>query len=138
MLTTQAQQAVDTRDYLVSKGISEDIAQEVAIGILRSPVPIRHPKSWGWRRAQWLKLDAARTAALDEKVQAAARTSDRKCHLTPLRYAEARQELQDKALILWLHAFGMSYARIAQELGIPKGTVMSRLHSARQKLKGVR
>ena len=58
-------QAVELRAYLVSKGISEDIAHDVAIHLLQSPVPIRHPKAWGWRKAMWLKIDQARAPGRD-------------------------------------------------------------------------
>jgi RNA polymerase sigma-70 factor (ECF subfamily) len=41
-----------------------------------------------------------------------------------------------RAAVLLRDVEGLSYAEIADELGIPKGTVMSRIHAGRQNLRG--
>ena len=131
----QDQQAVAIRAYLVSKGISEDIAQEVAIRALLSPVPIRHPKVWGWRKAVWLKLDSQRREALVPMDTIRPDYRDRLP--TPQERAETAERLQRclNSRVLYLRAYGLSYQEIADYLHIPRGTVMSRLHTARHRLK---
>jgi RNA polymerase sigma-70 factor (ECF subfamily) len=55
------------------------------------------------------------------------------------RVAAAVDRLGDAAreTLLLREVEGLSYAEIAEALGIPKGTVMSRLHYARQKLQRI-
>ena len=50
--------------------------------------------------------------------------------------AEAIDQLPDEAreTLILREVEGMPYAEIAEKLGIPKGTVMSRLHYARKRL----
>lgn len=51
-----------------------------------------------------------------------------------LRQALKELPFDDREIITLQHFRGMSYDEIAQLLGIPKGTVMSRLYYARKKL----
>jgi RNA polymerase sigma-70 factor (ECF subfamily) len=72
-----------------------------------------------------------RTVPVEQAYRVAARTAE---PAEPLREALARlTELQRE--ILQLRYFGgCSYGELAEALGIPVGTVMSRLHAARQAL----
>jgi hypothetical protein len=53
--------------------------------------------------------------------------------------ARAIDELPDEAreTLLLREVEGLAYAEIAETLGIPKGTVMSRLHYARKKVQQI-
>jgi RNA polymerase sigma-70 factor (ECF subfamily) len=51
-----------------------------------------------------------------------------------LRHALMELSFDDREIITLQHFRGMSYDEIAEMLGIPKGTVMSRLYYARKKL----
>ena len=51
-----------------------------------------------------------------------------------LRKALMQLEFSDREIIMLQHFRGMSYNEIAALLGIPRGTVMSRLYYARKKL----
>jgi RNA polymerase sigma-70 factor (ECF subfamily) len=51
-----------------------------------------------------------------------------------LRDALMRLDFDDREIITLQHFRGMSYDEIASTLGIPRGTVMSRLYYARKKL----
>ncbi len=51
-----------------------------------------------------------------------------------LRQALLELDFEDREIITLQHFRGMSYDEIADLLGIPKGTVMSRLYYARKKL----
>jgi RNA polymerase sigma-70 factor (ECF subfamily) len=43
--------------------------------------------------------------------------------------------LRDQQVMRLVHVDGLSYAEAAQALGVPKGTVMSRLHRARKRIR---
>lgn len=64
---------------------------------------------------------------------------DRQAGLDEIRGAvgEALEGLEDdhREIIILRHIHGLSYAEIADCLDIPKGTVMSRLHAARRKMR---
>ena len=67
----------------------------------------------------------AQQRALDEPSQAAVALEQALMELSP----------EDRELITLKHLDGLSYAQLADYLSIPAGTVMSRLHAARQKLR---
>ena len=69
----------------------------------------------------------------DGPASAAVRESERR------RIRAAVSALPDthRQIIELFHFYEMRYAEIADELGIPRGTVMSRLYHARKKLRGL-
>jgi RNA polymerase sigma-70 factor (ECF subfamily) len=54
-----------------------------------------------------------------------------------LRTALDRLASDDRELIVLKHLDGWTYDELAERLEIPRGTVMSRLFHARQRLKGL-
>ena len=57
--------------------------------------------------------------------------------LHDLRVALDRLPIDDRELIVLKHLDGWTYDELAERLGIPRGTVMSRLFHARQRLQGL-
>ena len=49
-----------------------------------------------------------------------------------VRHALSRLAPKDRALLALAHMEGLSYAELSDTLGIPSGTVGSRLHAARE------
>jgi RNA polymerase sigma-70 factor (ECF subfamily) len=58
----------------------------------------------------------------------------RKQTVSRLRQSLMKLAYEDREIIMLQHFRGMSYDEIAEILGIPRGTVMSRLYYARKKL----
>lgn len=52
-----------------------------------------------------------------------------------LERALAHLEPEQRELVLLKHLDGLSYDELAERLGVPPGTVMSRLHNARKRMK---
>jgi RNA polymerase sigma-70 factor (ECF subfamily) len=52
-----------------------------------------------------------------------------------LERALSRLTAEDRELITLKHLDGLSYGELAERLGIPSGTAMSRLYYARQRLR---
>jgi len=62
------------------------------------------------------------------------RTLIRKQQAAQLREALMKLSFNDREIVTLQHFRGMSYEEIAEMLGIPRGTVMSRLYYARKRL----
>jgi len=79
-----------------------------------------------------------KSGGVDELVRTAAPPDydPHKC-AEAMRLIEAMSELSEnhQEILALRHAEGLSYAEIAQRLGIPQGTVMSRLYHAREALR---
>jgi RNA polymerase sigma-70 factor (ECF subfamily) len=91
------------------------------------------------RRKREIPLGAE---ALDEagERETAGGLEDRICHLEQvrgLREAIGRLPLDSRAVIVMYYFQEQDVARIATALGIPQGTVKSRLHHARALLRGI-
>ena len=72
-----------------------------------------------------------------ELVEAAAPAAGPLEDLHDLRVALDRLPVDDRELIVLKHLDGWTYDEIAGRLGIPRGTVMSRLFHARKRLQGL-
>ena len=79
---------------------------------------------------------AARAGA-HEPVEAVAPPVSSPEELYDLRAALDRLPADDRELIVLKHRDGWTYDELAERLEIPRGTVMSRLFQARQRLKAV-
>jgi RNA polymerase sigma-70 factor (ECF subfamily) len=72
-----------------------------------------------------------RTVSVEQAEQMAARTAEA---VEPLREALAQLTPLQQEILQLRYFGGCSYAELAEALAIPEGTVMSRLHAARQAL----
>jgi RNA polymerase sigma-70 factor (ECF subfamily) len=89
-----------------------------------------------WTEGGAAEAEASQTAAREGPVAPVAALERKELRE---RVAAAVDRLGDAAreTLLLREVEGLSYAEIADALGIPKGTVMSRLHYARQKLQRI-
>jgi RNA polymerase sigma-70 factor (ECF subfamily) len=116
-------------------GTAEDLLQDTFVRALRHPERLASsvsPRAYLFGIARHVSLDTLRrshpTEALAGTETMSAESDD--ARLEPMREAiAALPEAQRDALLLKLH-HELSYAEIAEVLGIPVGTVRSRLHHA--------
>ncbi len=85
------------------------------------------------RRVKTVTLDEARSEATCEADPAM--LAERNEQADRLCSAIGRLQIKHREIIIMYHFQHMSYAQIAETLGAPAGTVMSRLHHARGALR---
>ena len=86
------------RDYLVGRGFTEDVAQDVIVSYLTTKSKVRDPHAWGVKAALHLTMRYAKgptpSEAQADHLQAPLPTQGLVGHEpSPLRVAMARQEL---------------------------------------------
>lgn len=126
--------------------VAADVVQEtwlaVARGIRRLQDPACFPrwvfqiasrKCADWVRGQQRQRDLAKQRT--DSAIAERSDEDRSDDVARLREGLKRLPGDRRALLAMCYLDGMSIAAIAQALGVPSGTVKSRLHHARQELK---
>jgi RNA polymerase sigma-70 factor (ECF subfamily) len=129
--------------YTKDREAALDVAQEAWMGILRGLSTLRDPGRFrGWAMSivankahDWIRRERSRRAAgSDARVDA---TRDRlpDDDLERIREGIARLEPSQRRLLRYHYIEGRSLAEIATELGIPEGTVKSRLSKARNQLR---
>ena len=123
-----------------------DVMQESWIGIVRGLHRLRDPArfpSWALRivankARDWIRREQSRRRLMEGGAVDPPRPAtpyDRDDDLDRLRAGLAALE-RDKRRVLRLHYLeGRSVAEIASELGVPPGTVKSRLYNARNELR---
>ena len=126
---------------------AEDMAQETFVKAWLA-LPRYRPVLGSWRA--WLcriavnqTIDQLRRErprlALDERLADGARgpaeQAERNLEGQAVRRALAQVPPASRAALILSEYHGLSYAEIATALDIPRGTVMSRLHYARQRLR---
>ncbi len=123
-----------------------DVTQESWMGIVRGLHGLRDPArfpSWALRivankARDWIRREQSRRRLMEEgavEPPRPATSDDGDDDLDRLRAGLAALE-HDKRLVLRLHYLeGRSVAEIASELGVPPGTVKSRLFNARNELR---
>ena len=121
-----------------------DLLQEtclsVATGIHMLKDPAAFPR-WAYRLAHrryvdWVRKDA-RAAELKAQAaeQAKGNGSGSKDDLARLRAAIEQLEPPDRAVITLTYVEGFSYDEIAESLELPVGTVKSRIHYAKKRIR---
>jgi RNA polymerase sigma-70 factor (ECF subfamily) len=116
--------------------LAEDVVQETMIRAARARknlTSIDEPKAW----LRIILVRRAMTALKRPLVLAYGEVpADVDAELTmSVRHTLDRLSAADRTLLALVHFEQLSYVEIAETLGIPEGTVASRLHSARQAFK---
>jgi len=123
-----------------------DVTQESWIGIARGIHQLRDPAHFGaWslrivanKARDWIRRERSRRRVLEEVAGEPVRVAAPGGPDPEVQSVRAGLEALDvdKRTVLRRHYLeGRSVAEIASELGIPEGTVKSRLHAARNDLK---
>ncbi len=135
-----------TGEREAARDVVQDAWLAIVRGIRRLDDPARF-RAWAYRIvsnkcADWIRRRAAQRSATRDMGNAAAPSSMEDGSATEssgevARLREALKELPDQQrAILSLHYLdGMGIAEIAEVIGVPVGTVKSRLHQARNRLK---
>jgi len=113
--------------------LAEDAAQEALLRATRSRqklMTVNEPKAW----LRTVVVRCALTALSSSRPQELA---DRLVNTDPTESLAVQQILgrldpTDRVILALVHFEGLSYAEIGDSVGIPVGTVASRLHTARE------
>lgn len=126
---------------------ARDVMQDSWMAIVRGIGKLRDPatfRSWAYRIvgnkcADWVRRTSRRRALHGELAQEAKDHADEKgepiSEVDQLQAALRGMSPQDRALLSLFYQESLGIAEIARSLGIPPGTVKSRLHHARNRLK---
>lgn len=130
-----------------SPHVAEDLVQETYLRVLARPRRLRHADSFAYlaRTLRNVTMDHRRAERTRERSPLAAEEVDPPDHRgtgDPVLAALAGEVygavsgLPDhhRAVVAAVDVAGMSYDQAARSLGIPVGSVMSRLHRARDRL----
>lgn len=126
--------------------VAWDLLQETCLSIASGIQKLKDPASfpqWAFRLAHrryvdWVRKDiraAEAKAEVAEQAQTAGAGS--KDGLARLRAAIEQLEPRDRAVITLTYVEGFSYDEIAASLELPVGTVKSRIHSAKQRIREI-
>ena len=150
------------RQRLPDTRYDQDLAQEVFIEVYYSLDTLHEPCRFrGWLRQivrnvciSWLRrqkrIDAHESHILDDRMEAVVEFIGSQSVATPealFMERETYEELElylsylseiDQELMRLFYLRGLSYREISEQLEISSSAIKSRLHRAREKLKGVR
>lgn len=121
---------------------AEDAAQETYLSVTRALAKFRgesHVSTWVYRIAirSALRVKARRPAAEPLDIEPASEPRDPALdreRSRQIRQALSRLSFEHRTVLALFSLDGLSHREIAETLGIPEGTVWSRLHLARKKL----
>lgn len=131
-----------TNDREATRDVVQDAWMAIVRGIKRLDDPALF-RSWAYRIvsnkcADWLRQRIAQRGLAQEPRVApepASREPDSSDEVEPLRRALRRLPDEQRAILSLHYLDGMSVAEIARVMDVPTGTVKSRLHHARNRLK---
>jgi RNA polymerase sigma-70 factor (ECF subfamily) len=124
---------------------AEDVVQEAFVKLWKSPPDAGEPAIASWmrvtvtnlsisvlrrKRRTWALIDESGTAH-DVRAERGASELERREDLSRIARALERLDPDKRAMIMLRVNEGLSYEAIAAHLGVPIGTVMSRLNRAR-------
>ena len=132
------------RRLLASPDAAGDALQEAWIAIVAGLRRLDEPKRFGpWayrivtnKAADWARREGARAAATERagEAQSADLPEEEASEVGALRKAIARLSADRRALLSLYYTEGLTVGEIAVALGVPEGTVKSRLHNVRREL----
>lgn len=130
---------------------ARDVVQESWVAIVRGLRGLREPgrfsswalrivanksRDWIRRRRTQRQFETEQDAPIDvEDARATGDALDRESEIELLRRALRRLDPDDAAILSLHHLDGLSIREVATALQIPAGTVKSRLHAARARLR---
>ena len=131
-----------TRDRDASRDIVQDAWLAIVRGIKRLDDPARF-RSWAYRIVSnkcmdWTRRRVVRRKAARERegtIENATDESDATDEVNGLRVALAHLPIDQRAILSLHYLDGMGLLEIARVLGVPVGTVKSRLYHARNRLR---
>jgi RNA polymerase sigma-70 factor (ECF subfamily) len=88
-------------------------------------------------RASRLRRDRLSALSLEQNSEDGRRVALGKLHLSDVRLALAQLPVEQRAVLLLVCVEGMSYDEVAAVMGVPRGTVGSRLARARMALRAL-
>ena len=149
LVAPHLERLVEVAERILGSGEqAEDAVQETLVTLWRSRVTPPNPRGWLVRTVVHRSLHARRTAQRRRKWEERAGLDwATTCPLCdPSEAVEARElQLQldraleglsdDHRIVVALRAEGLDYTEIAERLGVPVGTVRSRLNRAREALR---
>ncbi len=127
---------------------AKEVVQEAWLAVVRGVQKLQDPsrfRPWVFQIVTHKAADFVRKAQLQRRSEAELRAraessaaldnAERKDDDDTMQRALARLPPDSRAILALLYIEEMSVVEIAQVLGVPAGTVKSRLHSAREQLK---
>jgi RNA polymerase sigma-70 factor (ECF subfamily) len=127
---------------MADAALAEDVAQEAFLQALRSLAQLRDPSAF----YPWVRRLATRLAlrALRHRPETSGDADPQAGSTDPARQAETRLAVQLvlgqlppelRAVLVLREMEQLDYQEIADALGVPLGTVRSRLHAARERFR---
>ena len=122
-----------------------DLLQETCLSITRSIRRMRKNSSFPAlayriarrRYADWVRSDRRKRQLVEVAAeQASAGTEGSNDELVMIREVVARLDDDDREIVTLFYMEGCSYQEIASALDVPLGTVKSRLHYAKERIRG--
>jgi RNA polymerase sigma factor (sigma-70 family) len=127
-----AEDAVQEAWVAIARGLGR-LVDPAAFGAWALRITGRRCADWIARRQRTRRRFTALEAAADVPVAPAERADD----VALVREAVRRLETPERALLAMHYVEGLSLGEIAGALGVPVGTVKSRLYHARERLRAV-
>jgi RNA polymerase sigma-70 factor (ECF subfamily) len=127
-----AQEAVQEAWVAIARGLGR-LADPAAFGAWALRITGRRCADWVARRQRIRQ----RFADLDAAANVPAAADERADDVALLREAVRGLEAQERALLAMRYVEGLTLGEIAGALGVPVGTVKSRLYHARERLRAV-
>lgn len=127
---------------------AKDVMQESWLAIVRELYRLEDPacfRRWAYRivsnkSANWIRQQQRTRSKIEPLVEdpvAREKAADLNDKIEPLRSALRELPSHDRIVLSMHYLDSMPLKEIAESLGLPKGTIKSRLHHARNKLRAV-